>query len=209
MITSTGYEGTVDYAEWATLASHMGAQYGVVGKDAFAVSVTTGTRQVRVGSGVAVGQGILDSSDAAELLTGSAVGSGDRWDLVVLRRDWSTGTTTLVMLPGGSTATIPARVTGAGVKDDQPLALVRFSAGQSAAQEVLDLRVWNGDGGLVARHLLVREYLTRIGTRVWVNGVTWVLAFDAAGAVQWAPDSVYVGSSAPPFAENVLWAKKP
>lgn len=208
-ISSTGFLGTVDYAEWAMLTSHMGAQYGVFGKDSFAVAAGSGDRAVRVQPGSAAGQGILDASDAAETLTGAPVASGNRWDLVALRRDWSVNTSTLVLIQGGSAASIPTRETTPGVKDDQPLALVRFSAGQAAAQEFIDLRVWNGDGGLAARHPMVRDYLDRIGTRIWINGVTWVIGFDATGQPTWVPDSVYVGTTAPPFAENLVWVKKP
>lgn len=209
MITSTGFEGTVDYAEWATLTSHMGAQYGVIEKDSFAVSAGSGDRVVNVQPGTAAGQGILDVSDAVTPLVGAPVASGNRWDLVALRRDWSTSTSTLVLIQGGSSASIPARSTTPGVEDDQPLALVRFAAGQTAVQEVIDLRVWHGDGGLAARHLLVRDYLNRIGTRIWIQGVTWVIGFDATGNVTWVPDSVYVGSTQPPYAEGLVWVKKP
>lgn len=209
MITSTGYEGTVDYAEWARLTSHMGAQYGVVGKDSFAVAAGVGDRVLSVQPGSVAGQGILDVSDTVESLTGAPVASGNRWDLVVLRRDWGTMSSTLVLVQGGATASIPARSTNPGVQDDQPLALVRFSAGQTAAQEVIDLRVWHGDGGLAARHPLVRDYLDRIGSRIWINGITWVIGFDASGQPGWVPDSVYVGTQPPPVSENVLWAKKP
>ena len=139
MITSTGFDGTVDYAEWAALTSHMGAQYGVVGKDSFAVSVGVGDRVLNVQPGLAAGQGILDESDAVENLTGAAVASGNRWDLVALRRAWGSSTSTLVLIQGGSAASLPARSTTPGVQDDQPLALVRFSAGQTAAQEIIDL----------------------------------------------------------------------
>lgn len=208
-ISSTGFDGTVDYAEWATLTSHMGAQYGVVGKDSFAVAIGAGDRVLTVQPGTAAGQGILDASDAVESLTGAPVASGNRWDLVALRRAWGSSTSTLVLIQGGSTASLPARSTNPGVEDDQPLALVRFSAGQTAAQEIIDLRVWNGDGGLAARHLLVRDYLDRIGTRIWINGITWVIGFDSSGNPTWVPDSVYVGTTQPPFAENLVWVKKP
>lgn len=209
MITSTGFEGTVDYAEWSRLTSHMGAQYGAVGKDSFAVSAGTGDRVLSVQPGTIAGQGILDVSDAVESLTGAPVASGNRWDLVVLRRNWGTMSSMLVVIQGGQTATLPARNTTPGVMDDQPLALVRFSAGQSVVQEIKDLRVWHGDGGLAARDPLVRDYLDRIGTRIWINGITWVIGFDATGQPGWVPDSVYVGSTPPPVSENVLWAKKP
>lgn len=207
MITSKGYEGSIDYADWATITSHMGAQYGVVGKDSFAVAAGTGDRVISVQPGTAAGQGILDESDAVEQLVGAPVASGNRWDLVALRRSWGSAASTLVLIQGTSAASIPARSTSPGVEDDQPIALVRFSAGQTAVQEIIDLRVWHGDGGLAARHPLVRDYLTRIGTRIWINGITWVIGFDASGNQTWVPDSVYVGSTQPPYSNNLVWVK--
>jgi hypothetical protein len=207
-IISKGYEGTVNYADWAVLTSHLGAQYSVFGPDALAVSFGSGDREVRVGPGRAAGQGILDDNDAPVSLVGATVGAGSRWDLIALRRDWTTSETVPVLIPGSSTKALPAtREDEPGSKDDQPLALVRFAAGQTAPQEMIDLRCWHGDGGVVAKDLLARDYLTRIGTRVWIQGITWVLAFNTAGLPTWVPDSVYVGASAPPYAEGLLWAK--
>ncbi|NLP82582.1 hypothetical protein HF576_01850 [Microbacterium sp. CFH 90308] len=207
-IISKGYEGTVNYADWAVLTSHLGAQYSVFGPDAYAVSFGSGDREVLVAPGRAAGQGILDDSDAPVSLVGATVGSGSRWDLIALRRDWTTSETIPVLVQGASTAAIPAgREDSPGSQDDQPLALVRFAAGQTAPQEVIDLRCWHGDGGMAAKSLLVRDYLTRIGTRVWVQGITWVLGFNALGLPTWVPDSVYVGATAPPYSENLLWAK--
>jgi hypothetical protein len=212
-ITSKGYEGTVDYATWALVASHAGAEGGVVGLGSFALSAGPGDREVRVAVGRAVGQGIVDDSDAVASLVGTPVASGNRWDLVCLRRDWLTGTSTLVLLPGVVTGDkvvpISAMERDPGVTDDQPLGLVRFAAGQSAAQEFEDLRVWYGSGGAAAKSLLVRQFLERIGTRVWIQGITWVRGFAADGTDKWVPDSVYVGSTAPPYFEGLGWIKVP
>ncbi len=209
-IISKGYEGTVNYADWAVLTSHLGAQYSVFGADAFAVSFGSGDREVLVAPGRAAGQGILDDSDTAVSLVGASVASGNRWDLIALRRDWATSESVPVLIPGSSTKALPVdRETDPGAQDDQPLALVRFAAGQTAPQEVVDLRCWHGDGGVVAKDLLVRDYLTRLGTRVWVQGITWVYGFNSLGTPTWVPDSVYVGTTAPPYAENLAWIKVP
>ncbi|WP_374978090.1 hypothetical protein ACEYYH_10440 [Microbacterium trichothecenolyticum] len=207
-IVSKGYEGTVNYADWALLTSHLGAQYSVFGADSFGVSFGAADREVIVAPGRAAGQGILDTSDAPVSLVGASVGSGSRWDLIALRRDWTTSETVPVLIQGAATKAIPAtREDEPGSTDDQPLALVRFAAGQTAPQEVVDLRCWHGDGGVAAKDLLVRDFLTRIGTRVWIQGITWVLGFNSLGLPTWVPDSVYVGSTAPPYAENLLWVK--
>ncbi|MBW9093100.1 hypothetical protein JNB62_05345 [Microbacterium jejuense] len=210
-ITSKGYEGSVDYATWALVASHAGAEYGVVGLPSFALSAGPGDREVRVAAGRAVGQGIVDDSDAVTSLVGTPVTAGNRWDLVCLRRDWLTGTSTLVLLPGLASGDkvipIAQMERDPGVTDDQPIGLVRFAAGQSAAQEFEDLRVWYGSGGTAAKSLLVRQFLDRIGSRVWIQGITWVRGFASDGTDRWVPDSVYVGTTAPPYADNLLWVR--
>lgn len=189
-ITSKGYTGSVNNVDWAVLADKLGAQFAVFGADAFRVAAATGDRAVSVRSGEATGQGIRDISDNLVTLTGAPVASGNRWDLVALRRNWGTSTTTLVMIQGGATKNLPAsRRTNVGDVVDHPLALVRFTAGQTAAQEIEDLRVWHGDGGILARSLLVREFLDRIGTRVRIKGVDWLRSLNVMGMAEWGTDS--------------------
>ena len=107
-ITSVGFERAVTYAELGVLLQHAGAQYSVFGPDAFAVSAGTGDRVLDVQAGRAAGQGILDTSDAVEHLTAAPVASGNRWDLVVLRRDWGAKATTPVLIQGTAAQEIPA-----------------------------------------------------------------------------------------------------
>lgn len=209
-ITSRGYTGTVDYADWAVLTSHLGGQYSVFGADAFGLSAGPGDREVIVAPGRAAGQGILDDSSTQESVTGDPVSVGSRWDLVALRRHWGSSETSVVLVPGTSAQALPSeREVDPGIVDDQPLGLVRFAAGQTAPQEFIDLRVWHGDGGMAAKNLMVRDYLTRIGSRVWIRGVTWVLGFNSLGTPAWVPDTVYVGTTAPPYADNLAWIKVP
>lgn len=208
-ITSVGYERAITYAELGVLLQYAGAQYSVFGADALAVSVGTGDRGLSVQTGKAAGQGIFDTSDAAVALTGAPVASGDRWDLVALRRDWTAKTSTPVIVQGTSAQAIPAaRLSEPGVQDDQPLALVRFSAGQAAAQEILDLRVWHGDGGCFAKSRMVRDFLTRIGTRIYVTDRTYVLTVNSAGTPTWVTDSVITSTTAPSPAD-VPWLQIP
>jgi len=183
-ITSRGYSGTIDYADWAELASAMGGQYGVLEPGAFQASPGAGSLQVKLAVGTAVGHGILDVSDAAVTLTAAAVSGSSRWDLVALRRDWSAGTTTPVLIQGDAKA-IPTRNTNPGTVDDQPLWLVRWASGQSAPQEFVDLRVWHGDGGMLAGDLMVRDYLNRPGTVLWINGQLWVRQVNSSGIASW------------------------
>lgn len=212
-ITSKGYEGTVDYADWALIMSHAGAQYSVVGADDFKASVGPGDRVVNIAAGTAYGQGILDESDSTVALAGAPVASGNRWDILVLRRDWSTNESALVLITSDQAYDPIDEVfpieSGPGILDDQPLWLVRFAAGQSAPQEFIDLRLWHGDGGVVARSIQARYYVERIGTRIWVNGIAYILGFASNGTVQWRPDSVYVGSTQPPYMDGLGWIKVP
>lgn len=60
-----------------------------------------------------------------------------------------------------------------GVVHDQPLALVQWTAGQTQPTAIVDLRVWAGGGGLVAKDELVLTYVSRVGTRVKINGQRW------------------------------------
>lgn len=212
-ITSVGYERAINYAALGSLLMHAGASYSVHGEDDFAASAGVGAREVALQPGVASGMGVKDTSDAITTVSGTAVAAGSRWDLIVLRRHWDAdaaeSSTSVAIIAGGPTPSIPARLTEPGEDDDQPLWLARFAAGQSVVQELIDLRVWHGDGGMAGKHLLVRDYLTRIGTRVWIQGITWVLGFNSSGDAAWVPDSVYVGTSAPPYVEGLAWIKVP
>ncbi|MBM3716230.1 MAG: hypothetical protein FJW64_10970 [Actinobacteria bacterium] len=184
-ITSKGYTGSVNYADWAVLTSHLSAQYTVFGADALKVGPGPGDRGIAIQPGPAAGQGIYDLSDAVETLAGTPVASGDRWDLVALRRDWGAKKTIPVIIEGTANRGIPNRQRTIGMRDDHPLALVRFAAGQTTVQDVIDLRVWGGDGGLVAADPLVRDFLDRVGTRVLINGVEWARDLSGTGQPMW------------------------
>lgn len=185
-ITSKGYTGSLNNVDWSVLADKLGAQFAVFGPDSFRVAVTTGDRALSVRAGEATGQGIRDVSDSAVTLTGAPVASGDRWDMVSLRRTWSTKTTTLVLVQGSSAKALPStRKTVVGDVVDHPLYLVRFTAGQTAAQELIDLRVWYGDGGLFANSLLVRDFLDRIGTTITIVDEVWKRVLGATGLASW------------------------
>lgn len=213
VISSKGYTGTVNYKDWALVSSFAGAEYGVVGADSFGLSKGPADREVRVAPGRAVGQGIVDDSSAVVSVVGTPVASGNRWDLVCLRRNWLTPETTLVIVEGDPSGekVIPLLSDDLerepGVIDDHPLGLVRFSAGKTDAQEFEDVRVWYGSGGAAAKSLLVRQFLQRIGSRVWIQGVTWVLGFGPTGLPLWVPDSPYVGTAQPPYADGLVWIK--
>lgn len=192
-ITSRGYSGSVSFEEWAAFSADLGFRYGVLEATAFDASAGAGTRQVKVAKGTAWGVGVLDVSDASVTLTGASVAGQSRWDMIALRRDWDTKATSLVLVQGDSKA-IPDRNTDPGTKDDQPLWLVRWAAGQSAPQEFVDLRVWNGDGGMIANDRMVRNYMNRLGTVLWIQGEFWVRTFNSTGNPAWMSAPVFSGT---------------
>lgn len=186
-ITSVGYGGTVTYPDYGKGVVAPG-RYSFDGAQDFRPSRrTTGAdRTVRLQGGTAQGWGIRDteSSSWVDVQLGS-IGSGSRWDLVVLRRDWSADETTVEVVQGGSSRAIPSRNTDPGVVDDQPVALVRVEAGESWVTDVVDLRCWAADGGLVAVDPMVLEYLSFPGTRVSVGDTTYTRVLSAGGSASW------------------------
>lgn len=196
-ITSTGYQGTVGDVQWARMVARVGASiYSVDEPNSFKLAATTGTRAATVSSGGASGFGIYDFSNATETITFDSVPTGSRWDLVVLRRTWSTKTTSIAIVQGGSAKAIPPRTTNPGVVDEQPLYLVNVIPG-SALGAIVDLRCFVGSGGLVASDDLARSYLSRPGTQIRIGNLLWSRALDATGAQTWAyhdvtPDTGWV-----------------
>ena len=194
-ITSVGYDGSVNETEWAKLIPLAGSShYGVSGTNDWKVTThATMDRGVNIATGSGWGHGILDTSNSTVSLQGNSVGSGSRWDCVVARRNWSGtgGSTQFALIQGTSTKQIPSRNTTPGTLDDQPIALVKFTAGQSAAQEIIDLRCWGRNGGMAARDELVLTYLTEMATQIKIGGILWTRAPDQNGNPVWnsaAPD---------------------
>ncbi|WP_190264885.1 hypothetical protein [Glutamicibacter nicotianae] len=190
-IVSIGYDGTVDETQWAQMVSKVGvSEYGVDRAGDFATSIIAGDRAVAVAPGTAWGMGVLDVSDSAVSVLLDSVTTGSRWDLIVLRRDWTPpgGSTVIAVVKGSSAQQIPSgRNMGTpGVLDDQPLALVRVMAGSTAVQEIVDLRVWSRNGGMLfAKHDLVRSYTGAIGTEVNVDGILWQRTVGVNSAAVW------------------------
>lgn len=189
-ITSIGYDGTVDESSWAKLMGNAArSTYGVADRTHWRVTThPTLTRGVSIATGSGWGHGVYDTNDATVSLAGASISSGTRWDMVVARRNWSGtgGSTTFAIITGTATKALPVRNTNPGSLDDQPIALVQFTAGQSAATAIVDLRIWAGSGGgLYAQDLLARDYTNGAGTRLFINGEDWVSTTDSSGNQAW------------------------
>lgn len=187
-----GFKGEVTSAVTPIVLGR-GVLYSVEGPlDLQVTSGGGGDRAVSVRQGSAWGDGVLSTWNTGAVLNGASVSSGSRWDTVVIRREWTpesspTGTATLMLLQGGSSRAIStSRTTDAGVTtSDQPIALVRFQAGQTAVQEIVDLRTWAGaGGGMVAVSDAALAYLDAPGTQVQI-GFTQYTRTMIGGTPQW------------------------
>lgn len=184
-ITSVGYAGDVTAADWAALVPRAGSsRYGVDGWNDFSVSTAAGTRTVQIASGAAWGYGVRDKNSAPISLALGAAVSGVRWWLIVARRDWSAGTTTIVAVDAGAAKAIPTHNENPGTLDDQPLALVRVGTGAPIA-EIVDLRVLARDGGLIGFDQLTLQYMNRPGTVIRIADTTWTRVLDGSGSPVW------------------------
>lgn len=193
--TSNGYDttSTNPYTEvaWANAHPSIGtASYGVRNASDWKVTAVAGSdRTVSIAGGFGWGHGVTDQTTDNETIQLDTVASGSRWDLIVARRDWTptAGVTSFQKVNGGSDKVIPGgRMVGPGDIDDQPIALVQVTAGQTQPTAIVDLRCWTGDGGgLIAADDLARSYMPQPGTRVWVGGIDWVRTFDTNGVAYW------------------------
>lgn len=192
---SNGYDttSTNPYTEaaWADAHPSIGlARYGVRSPLHWKVTAVAGQdRTVSIAAGQGFGHGITDKTVDNETIQLDTISSGSRWDLIVCRRDWTptAGESKFMKINGGSTAVIPGgRVVGPGNIDDQPIALVQVTAGQTQPTSIIDLRTWAGDGGgLIANDDLVRSYLNSTGTRVNIKGVDWIRRVGANDTPEW------------------------
>ncbi|PRB44345.1 hypothetical protein CQ020_03810 [Arthrobacter sp. MYb23] len=193
--TSIGYDGTVNESQWAALIPSAGSsEYGVKGAGDLKVTAVPGQPlMVSVAAGTGWGHGVLDTQTTNVTITCDAISSGTRWDLIALRRNWQPlagGPTAAVKVTGATEKTIPAaRKSTPGVEDDQPLALVQWKAGQTQPQEIIDLRCWAGNGGLIAKDSLALSYLTRLGATVTIDKSIWTYAPGANDMPGWVSSS--------------------
>jgi hypothetical protein len=197
---SHGYDTTTGnpYTEiaWADAHPYIGSsQYGVkAGSDWKVTAVSGADRTVSIAPGFGWGAGVTDKTTANETIQLDTITSGSRWDLIVARRDWTptAGETKFMKINGGATKAIPGgRLSSAGNIDDQPIALVQVTAGQTQPTAIVDLRCWATNGGLVAKDDLVKGYLNQLGTEIFINGIQWRYVPGANDVPEWvAPGEV-------------------
>lgn len=237
-IASIGYEGSVGEAEWARYGQWFTLPKGLSTPTDLALTISG--LNLSVGPGVAYGDNVVDVVGLTTV-TNTAPSSGTRYDTLVLRRDWTAtgvtpsggatgGATTLVVVPGGTAATVSGAVLsnpGAG-QSDQPLFLVSTtSAGVQAL--VADLRSVQSTAALVRSKLAMTgpagtQYTLKDGSAQ--DGTRWVMTVTQAGtiapALEWEPAPPVVAAIATGYvlsrtfnangettiAHNLGWAPK-
>lgn len=186
-INSYGYPGTINSIQWSKMSEELGGAYSVADTNDLAGSIVVGPdRTISIAAGTAFGRGVMDVVTAAVQVQLDTVATGSRWDLVALRRNWTTNATTIVKVNGGGTATIPSgRLSGPGVQDDQPLLLVQITAGNTTPTAILDLRTWGSK--LITAKSLIGIVDARYGDEAEVDGIRYSRTVDGTGAGIWAP----------------------
>lgn len=192
-ITSVGYDGSVDEVQWAEMIKKVGsADYGVVTQPAWKVTgVPAADRTVSVAAGKGWGHGVYDTLDVNTTIQLDTIASGIRWDMIAMRRTWTGvgGVTSIVKVNGTAAYGLPTgRVSGPGVVDDQPIALVQVTAGQTQPTGIIDLRCFAGNGGMAANDELALEYLKAIGADCVVRGKTWRCYSTSLGFLYWVDE---------------------
>lgn len=128
--TSVGFDGTINEAQWASLAGLLGNDYVAAGTSDCVVTAVPGARSVSVAAGSLYGDGILSTNSGAETVAMTTPVNG-QWYVIALRRTWATNTAALVAIAGATTTTttptapptsFPTLNTNKGVITDQPIA---------------------------------------------------------------------------------------
>ncbi|SEE82261.1 hypothetical protein SAMN04489740_2677 [Arthrobacter alpinus] len=196
VLVSKFYDGPVTETDRATNRAGA-ADYGVIGEGDFMVATHPSIPYaLNVAAGKAHGYGVSDTAETTQTVQCSTLASGTRWDLIVVRRNWQPllgGPSTLVAIQGGSTTPNieTLRTKGPGVEDDQPLALVKWVGGVNTPSQIIDLRCWAGNGGMVAADVLALNYLARPGADVMIGSTPWRFAQGPNGTWAWsAPYSI-------------------
>jgi hypothetical protein len=193
--STAGFVGEVSTAQTPAVFGH-GSRYSVEGPGDLRVTAGgAGDRALTVAAGTAWGDAVLATWDGPTVMNAAA---GTRWNTLVNRRDWGAETATLTLLQGGTARALapgvqlrnPTASTGAGYTyADQPIALVRTTSGETAIQEVVDLRCWAGDGGLLAAAPEALQYLTEPGTQVRIGTTLHTRIISGSGNPAWVADS--------------------
>jgi len=184
--------------EWLANAS---SRFGVIEQDAWKVTALTSVvRGIQFNPGTGWSDGILTKYDETNVpgVMELPVTTESKYFMIVSRVNWQEPLTrSFVAIEGTPSRALPTTSLNykrePGVIADFPVALVQVPANSLNIGEIVDLRVWRGDNGILMAHSeLVMQYLDRPGTVVEVNGVQHRLGLNGA----WAAIN-YVDDAAP------------
>jgi len=187
--TAVGFDGSVDEAGFVGMARYFGPRYSVGSSGSLRVTAGgSGDRAVTIAAGSGYVYGVTATQSGSSVKNLASVSSGSRYDLVVLRVNWETNTASIEVITGSSSsATLPSRTiwSSGNQIEDMPLALVKVTAGQSAAAVYADLRLWAGGAGVYhANHELAKRIFEdnlpgSAGTVLRLPGVTYTRTLTA------------------------------
>ncbi len=145
-MASYGYDGTVSESIWAArLSQSLGSRHGVFTPGELVASGVAGVRALDVSAGWAYGWGVVDDLAAATFNANANATGSTRYDTVVVRRNWSTNTSSLVLVQGGSSAAIASGLNNSpGTLADQPLWIIPVSSGATSLVGItpIDVRAY-------------------------------------------------------------------
>lgn len=128
--------------DWSLLADGLGGDYDYHG-DGFRPSAGLGAREVAISAGRTTGWGVQAILDAPYSLTLTDPGATTRAWMVVVERDWTTGTGSIKALDCGGSSRIPPstlKYRGNGDQvDHQPIC---YAVVTSTSVQVVDLRMF-------------------------------------------------------------------
>lgn len=214
-INSYGYPGTIAPGSiMAQFSGHgFGHRYSVAGYSDWRVTAaTSGTRQINIAAGWAMGKGVMVQNTDTITYSLPAPSGTTQWMLVGLRR-WngaSPYTSVVTHVLGTSTRAVPAVTQTPGSNDTQWLALCRVTSTSTLVPEVVDLRLISteGAGFYVCHSDLAQAQLDDVvGAEVYRADTTgghvpsfYKRIVTLGGVLTWqnmsAPDVVLTGNNA-------------
>lgn len=192
--TSSGYDtipgNGLDEVKWSRMLPRVGSStYGVRGTGDWKVTGVAGTPfTVAIAPGMGWGHGVMDETTVQDTITVPTVASGTRWDFIACRRDWKPtggGPSAFTAITNSGSQIPASKKSAPGDEDDQPLALVQWTAGQTQPTKIIDLRCWAGNGGMVAMDEMVLSYLGRPGAEVRIGNSRWTYDIGANYVAEW------------------------
>lgn len=186
--TNLGYDGSINEVQEAIRTPHMGVSTPIViGPSDFKVtSNISADRTVNIAAGAAWGAGVYTTSDSVQSVQLGIVASSNRWDAVVLRRDWATNLSQLAVVQHSvlNSKTLPSAVQkNPGASYDQVLALVQVTAGKTVPTAILDLRCWASK--VISCADLLAIPTPALGMQVQIGTARYSRVLDANGNPAW------------------------